>query len=307
MYTFEQVRCFVAVAEELHFGRAAARLNMTQPPLSRQIQKLEKAIGVSLLDRDNRHVQLTMAGDVFLTECRRLLVAADGAPALARRIAAGRAGMIRLGFTAATGFSLLGTLVQQIGELLPDVDLDLQELVTSEQIESIRRGELDLALGRLPFDPAEFDSRLLLSEDLVLVVPDGHPLAALHRPVRTPDLRDVPLIGHDPIKARYFYDMVVRYVDVEHVNVVHVVSQILTMCSLVGAGRGVAFVPESVRRLDPPGVSFVGLADVPDGIVELHAIWDRSSRNPALHELLRSLGSASRPRGTASDRTTMPD
>jgi DNA-binding transcriptional LysR family regulator len=290
MYTLDQVRCFVAVAEELHFGRAAERLSMTQPPLSRQVQKLERSVGVALLERDNRHVELTSAGTVFLAEARRLLTAADAAPALARRIAAGRAGVLRLGFTAATGFSLLGTLMQTISEVMPAVDLDLQELVTIEQIEAIRRGELDLALGRPPFDDERFDSRLLLSEDLVLVVPESHPLAASYA-VRAADLRDLPIIGHHPTKARYFYDMVVRYVDLSHADVVHVVSQILTMCSLVGAGRGVAFVPESARLLGLPGVRFLELADVPHGVVELHAIWDRSSKNPALHELLHHLRS----------------
>ncbi|MFD6139884.1 LysR family transcriptional regulator [Promicromonospora sp. NPDC060271] len=289
MYTLDQVRCFQAVAEELHFGRAAERLNMTQPPLSRQIQKLERAVGVPLLERDNRHVELTTAGAAFLEEARRLLTAADAAPALARKIAAGRAGVLRLGFTAASGFSLLGTLVQEIAEFMPDVDLDLQELVTIEQIEAIRRGELDLALGRPPFDQESFDSRLLLSEDLVLAVPDGHAFARLDRPVVVGDLREQAVIGHHPTKARYFYDMVVRYIDVEHANVVHVVSQILTMCSLVAAGRGVAFVPESARLLGLPGVTFVELGDVPHGVVELHAIWNRTSKNPALHTFLTFL------------------
>ncbi|GAB2482407.1 LysR family transcriptional regulator [Promicromonospora xylanilytica] len=291
MYTLDQVRCFVAVAEELHFGRAAERLSMTQPPLSRQIQKLERAVGVPLLERDNRHVELTTAGAVFLAEARRLLTAADAAPALARKIAAGRAGVLRLGFTAASGFSLLGTLVQEIAEFMPDVDLDLQELVTVEQIEAIRRGELDLALGRPPFDQESFDSRLLLSEDLVLAVPEGHPLARTDRPVAVGDLRDQPIIGHHPTRARYFYDMVVRYVPLEHSAVVHVVSQILTMCSLVAAGRGVAFVPESARLLGLSGVTFQELGDVPHGVVELHAIWNRESKNPALHEFLRFLHS----------------
>jgi DNA-binding transcriptional LysR family regulator len=289
VYTLDQVRCFLAVAEELHFGRAAARLNMTQPPLSRQVQKLERAVGVPLLERDNRHVELTTAGTVFLEEARRLLTAADAAPALAQKIAAGRAGVLRLGFTAASGFSLLGTLVQEIAEFMPDVDLDLRELVTIEQIEAIRRGELDLALGRPPFDQESFGSRLLLSEDLVLAVPHGHPLTKLDRPVAVADLRDQPVVGHHPTKARYFYDMVVRYIGVEHSNVVHVVSQILTMCSLVAAGRGVAFVPESARLLGLPGVTFLELADVPHGVVELHAIWSRTSKNPALHEFLRYL------------------
>ena len=100
-YTLEQLRGFVAVADELHFGRAAARLKMTQPPLSRQVQKLERAVGAQLLERDSRRVALTAAGQVFLVEARRLLALADTAPQLARRVSSGSHGVLRIGFTAA--------------------------------------------------------------------------------------------------------------------------------------------------------------------------------------------------------------
>ncbi|GAA1487599.1 LysR substrate-binding domain-containing protein [Brachybacterium sacelli] len=289
MFTLDQARHFIAVAEELHFGRAAERLAMTQPPLSRQIQKLERSVGVALLERDSRKVSLTAAGHAFLAEARRLVVAADRAPAAARRIADGRAGEIRIGFTAATGFSLLGPLLAEITRALPDIDLTLEEQVTGEQVQALRRGDLDLGLARPPFDSDLFESWLLFSEHLLLAVPAGHALTRLGRPLRAADLGDVPLIMHHPTRARYFYDLVVRQLPVEHDNVVHTVSQILTMISLVAAGRGAAFVPESARVLGIEGVAYLRLADLAPDAVELHAIWSREAHNPALFRVLDTL------------------
>lgn len=293
MYTLDQARAFIAVAEELHFGRAAVRLQMTQPPLSRQIQKLERSIGVDLLRRDNRNVTLTAAGHAFLAEARRLIAAADRAPRTARRIASGRAGEVRIGFTAVSGFTVLGPLLGEIARELPDVDIELAELVTSEQIHTLRNGELDLGLARPPFDTEQFHSRLLFSERLALVVPAGHPLTRLQRPLAVDDLRELPLIMHSPTKARYFYDLVVGQLPIEHRNVVHTVSQILTMVTLVSAGRGVAFVPESAQALGIEGVSYLRLTGLAPEAVELHAIWHREAHNPALSLVLAVLdGSA---------------
>lgn len=289
MFTFDQLAGFIAVAEELHFGRAAERLNMTQPPLSRQIQKLEKAVGAELLEPDNRKVQLTAAGRAFLDEARRLMALASRAPVTARRIASGRSGLLRIGFTAASGFSILGPLLEEIAATLPDVDIDLQELVTGEQIAGLQSGELDLGLARPPFDNDVFDSHLLYREAMVLAVPSGHRLAGLNRDVTEKDLREEPLIMHSSTQARYFYDLVVRMIPIQHANVVHTVSQILTMVSLVAAKRGVAFVPHSATLLGVHGVEFLPLASSVDDPVELHAIWSRSSTNPALALALRTL------------------
>src|SRR6478735_5669338 len=134
MFTFYQLAGFIAVAEELHFGRAAERLNMTQPPLSRQIQKLEKIVGAELLERDNRKVELTSAGHTFLEEARRLMALAERAPVTARRIASGKSGVLRIGFTAASGFSILGPLLEELSGIMPDVEIELQELVTGDQL-----------------------------------------------------------------------------------------------------------------------------------------------------------------------------
>src|SRR4051794_29707666 len=152
---------------------------MTQPPLSRQIQKLEKAIGAQLLERDNRRVALTGAGAAFLDEAYRMLGLVEGAGDLARRIDAGAAGVVRLGFTAVSAISILGPLLRRLTSELPDVDVLLSERVTLAQVEGIRRGELDIGLARPPFDTALLSSRVVLREPLVAVVPEAHPLAAL--------------------------------------------------------------------------------------------------------------------------------
>ena len=290
MFTLDQLAGFIAVAEELHFGRAAERLNMTQPPLSRQIQKLEKSIGTELLERDNRKVQLTPAGTAFLDEARRLMALATRAPITARRIATGRSGVLRVGFTAASGFSILGPLLEEIATILPEVDIDLQELVTGDQIQRLLTGELDIGLARPPFDREVFDSHLLYRESMMLAVPAGHRLTDLSRPIEDADLRDEPLIMHSPTQAAYFYDLVIRMHDIQHGNVLHTVSQILTMVSLVAARRGVAFVPHSATLLAIKGVEFLPLAGASsEDPVELHAIWNRKVANPALRRLLQDL------------------
>lgn len=289
LFTLDQARSFVAVAEELHFGRAAERLNMTQPPLSRQIQKLERSVGVELLERDNRKVSLTAAGHAFLIEARRLVIAAERAPLNARRIASGQFGELRIGFTAASGFSVLGSLLSEISTQLPNVHLELFEMVTGEQVAALQDGDIDLGLARPPFDEEVFESQLLFSESLYIAVPTGHRLDLLPRQIQSKDLAGEALIMHSATKARYFYDLVVRQIEIEHQNVVHSVSQILTMITLVAAGRGIAFVPESAKLLGVQGVSYHRLEDLTPDTVELHAIWNRSSKNPALTKLAQNV------------------
>lgn len=288
-YTLEQLRGFVAVADELHFGRAAARLKMTQPPLSRQIQKLERAVGAQLLERDNRRVALTAAGQVFLTEARRLLALADAAPELARRVSSGSSGVVRIGFTAASTYGILGQLLNELGRRLPDVDVDLAEMVTREQVAGLAHREIDLGLARPPFDRDTFDSRLLHREPLLVAVPEGHRLLGLDRDATAADLAGEPVVMHSPTKARYFYDLVAGVVPIPAEDIVHTVSQVLTMLWLVAARRGIAFVPASAVRLPIAGVGFVRLATPVPEPVELHLLWLRESANPALRRVLEVL------------------
>ena len=289
MFTLDQVRGFIVVAEELHFGRAAERLQMTQPPLSRQIQKLERAVGVRLFERDNRKVELTTAGEAFLTEARRILALASGALEQAQRIQAGSAGTIRIGFTATSTFSVLTSLLDLVSEAYPDIHLDLFEMVTREQISKLIDGELDLGLARPPFDKTAFASRLLYREELLLAVPSRHRLSHLDRPVSADDLVNEPLIMYSPAEARYFHDLVVRLLPIASENVVHTVSQVLTIMWLVAGGRGIAYVPASAGRLAISGVTLHSIQDLPAQPVELHLLWSRESRNPALQTVLDCL------------------
>jgi DNA-binding transcriptional LysR family regulator len=285
-FTLDQVRCFVAVAEELHFGAAATRLRMTQPPLSRQIQRLERHVGVRLLERDSRRVALTAAGAAFLAEARRMLATAEAAPALARRVSSGSVGLVRIGFTAVAAYGALGEVLAALGSELPGVDVDLFEMVTRDQVQAVLHAEIDIGLARPPFDDAAIDSRLLRREALVVALPTGHRLLGLRRTLDAADLADQPMIMYSVGRARYFYDLVVGLVPVAHENVVHSVSQILTMVWLVAAGRGIAVVPASAARLGVAGVAFAPLHTPVRDPVELHALWLRGSGNPALRRAL---------------------
>ncbi|GAB3570104.1 LysR family transcriptional regulator [Spelaeicoccus albus] len=286
MYSLDQIRCFVAVAEELHFGRAAERLRMTQPPLSRQIQKLEHSIGVTLLDRNNRSVALTAAGRAFLTEARRLLVTADNAPDLARRIARGASGTVRIGFTAVSAFGVLGPLLDTIDANLPDVDIVLRELVTSEQIGALSRAEIDLGLARPPLDRGEFETTLLYREPLVLVAHEHHPLVQQSDPIDIDQLHGVEIVMYSPVQARYFYDLTTSVFADVRPRFTQYVTQIHTVIALVAAGRGAALVPKSAENLGMAAVRYVPLTGIDPSPVELHAVWRREADNPALRRII---------------------
>ena len=148
MFEISQLRCFVAVAEERHFGRAAKRLNMTQPPLSRQIRLLEHSVGVTLLERSSRAVTLTAAGQAFLPEATRILRLAQEAAVKTRRTAKGEQGSLSIGFSSASGYSLLPAVVRAIRQACPDVALTIKELVSTAQVEALNAGEIDLGLMR---------------------------------------------------------------------------------------------------------------------------------------------------------------
>jgi DNA-binding transcriptional LysR family regulator len=258
---------------------------MTQPPLSRQVQKLERAVGVRLLERDNRRVELTAAGRAFLQEARRMLALVETAGDLARRVDQGAAGTLRLGFTATSAIRTLGPLLRRLADELPDVDVVLHEQVTSAQVDGLLRGELDLGLGRPPFDSESLDSRPVSSEPLCAVVPSNHPLADVDRPLRPADFTNEKVISYSPTEARYFHDLTVRYLKDPHIE--HQVQQILTVILLVAAGRGVALVPASAQNLGIDGITYRDLQS-PDS-VELCAIWRRDATSPVLQRVLTML------------------
>jgi DNA-binding transcriptional LysR family regulator len=155
MFELIQLRCFVTLAEELHFGRAAMRLNMTQPPLSRHIQVLERVVKVELFYRSSRSVRLTAAGAAFLAEATRIVEMADSAVMTARAAAEGQQGMVALGFTAASGYSFLPSFMGHTQQTMAGVRFLLKEMVSGEQIENLLTGRIDIGLLRPPVRRAE--------------------------------------------------------------------------------------------------------------------------------------------------------
>jgi DNA-binding transcriptional LysR family regulator len=218
-----------------------------------------------------------------------MLAIAEAAPDLAQRVSSGTRGLVRIGFTAASTFGILGRLLDELERELPEVRIELFEMVTREQVAALAAEDLDLGLARPPFDADLFDSRLLHREPLLLAVPVGHRLTRLDRSAAPDDLAGESLIFHSQQKARYFYDLVVSMVPLAQERVVHSVSQILTMLWLVSAGRGIAFVPGSATLLGIPDVAFVPLATPIREPVELHLLWPRQSQNPALARTLAVL------------------
>ena len=287
MFELSQLRCFAAVAEELHFGRAAARLNMTQPPLSRQVQLLEHALGVGLFERTSRSVKLTPAGRAFHAEARRILDLAEGAGLAAKRVARGEAGSVTIGFTAAASYGFLPRLIAAARAEMPEVDLALKEMVTADQTEALSSGRIDLGLLRPPIDRrGGAEAVCVARERLMLAVPRGHALAA-GREAAIRDLDRQPLIMYSPVEGRYFYDLLAGLFQAAGVAPDHVqhISQAHTMLALVGAGIGVALVPEAARSLRFEGVVLRPLRLPAKAAAELFAVWGRDNKNPALQVL----------------------
>jgi DNA-binding transcriptional LysR family regulator len=291
MFELSQLRCFVVTAEELHFGRAAVRLNMTQPPLSRQIQLLERGLGVQLLERSSRQVKLTPAGSTFLPEARRIIRLAETSALAARRVAKGDTGRVAIGFTAVSGYSFLPRIVARARASLPHFELELFEMVTSDQFEALMTGQIDIAFVRPPVEQASFDSRLILRESLMAALPAGDPRA--DQASLTPsDFDSRPLIMYSRLGAGYFNNMLTRLFEAAGAlpEYVQHVTQIHSMLGLVRAGLAAAIVPASAIDLHMDAIQFRKFATQPTQPVELHMAWRRDNGNPALQSMLNLCG-----------------
>ncbi|MCJ2080950.1 LysR substrate-binding domain-containing protein [Methylobacterium sp. J-090] len=286
MLDFAQLRCFAVVAEELHFGRAAARLNMTQPPLSRQIQVLERVLDCQLLDRTSRSVRLTAAGRSFLPEAQRILRLAETAAYVTRQVAAGRAGVLKLGFTAASAYDFLPRLVIACRTAMPDVTLSLREMVTKDQVEGILSGQIDAGLIRPPVLHPELEAERALAEPLVAALPAEHPLA-VRDAVALADLHAEPFIGYAPHEASYFHNLLVSLFAGAGIQprILQQLTQIHSILALVRAGLGLALVPAAAERLRFEGIVFRPLHLAQPQPAEIHLAWRKESDVPLLAPL----------------------
>lgn len=288
-----QLRYFVAVAEEMHFGRAALRLHMTQPPLSQTIQALEATLGSTLFLRSQRRITLTAAGAALLPEARRLLHQASTLAELVQRAAAGTTGSLSLSFVSTADYSVLPTLLREFREAYPLVQINLREATSDLQLEDLALGRIDAGLLIPPLPErtqSELDYLEILKEPLLLAAPKGLKLLRGKSTVALAALADFPLIIfprriapalHDTILACFHAAGLTPHISQEAI-------QMQTIIGLVSAGMGIALVPQSVSNLKRAGVDYRALA-APVPLVETGVAWRRDNRSPVLSAFLELL------------------
>lgn len=298
-------RQFAAVAQELHFGRAAQRLHMTQPPLTQGIAALERNLGLRLFDRTQRRVQLTPAGAALLPEVLDLLARAQALPGHARAAAAGELGRLRLAFVSTVGFGLLPQWVRAFRARWPCVQLELIEATGDVQLDALARGDIDA--GLLLHSPGQVPPGLahlcVAREPLVLALPEGHALAAAHAdaPLDWNALLDEPLVLFPRRSVASLHDAIVAlYHAAGHTpRVAQEAIQMQTIVNLVSAGLGVAWVPASVRQFQRPGVVYRDMAlhaKVP--WCETSLVWQAGRDVPALARWTEFVRAATAAHGT---------
>ncbi|MET0336590.1 MAG: LysR family transcriptional regulator [Caulobacter sp.] len=284
-----QLRHFAAVADTLHFGRAAERLRMTQPPLSQSIMALEKTLGVPLFVRTKRSVRLTPFGEQWLPQVEAALAALDALPHSAHRLRSGMSGHLSLSFVSTADYSVLPDLVRRYAKAFPDVEIRLVEATSDVQIPAIVAGERHAGIIIPPHDrvlPEPLAYRRLVSEPLMAAVPaawigdDILPQEAI---------LDAPLILFPRTVAPAFHDLVTSYFAAHGrpVQIVQEAIQMQTIISLVSAGLGIALVPASLRNLARAGVRYVELQNPP--VLETGVAWRRDDDTPTLREMLQLL------------------
>jgi DNA-binding transcriptional LysR family regulator len=282
------LRYFLAVADERHFGRAARRLQMAQPPLSRQIQSLETELGFALFDRSRRRVELTPAGVALSAHARRVFEALDVGVREARRAAQGQIGRIAVGYPASVAVSGLAELIRAFRDRSPAVDVELRELPPQEQVEAIKARRIDLGFVRGPLREPELALRLVRREELLVALPTGHRLAGRPR-LALGELADDPFVLFPRDRSAAFFDQIVRLChDAGFTPRVVQEALQLDVVSLVAAGFGVAILPGSMRLARRPGVVFRAIEGAPTS--ELLAAWRPDDTSPVLRDFLEVLG-----------------
>lgn len=275
------LRYFVAVAEELNFTRAAARLHTSQPSLSQQIRQLETAIGISLLDRSRHHVALTDGGRIFLREVRDILGRLDHAGRLAKQAADGRAGELAVGTFPAADVRILPALRTAVATQLPGLRLLLHSKYAVEPAMGLQSGSLDVAFMRGPLNVDGLESTELLRESIVAVLPAHHPLAR-RKQIPVAVLHDLPCITMDRSLAPALHDAIASLYRQAHISM-HAVSRadnVFGHLQLVQEGLGFALLPESVGSLLPPGVVLKPLAGDPVPKVSIVIAWKSGNASP---------------------------
>ena len=282
MLDLGQVRCFVAAATELNFRRAAALLNMTQPPLSRQIHLLEENLGVKLFERVGRTVRLTTEGRVFLADATRLLNLSEQAESTVRRASKGKTGRVRIGFTGAAGYELIPELLVAAKRDLPNIDIVLLEMISVAQIEAFEANAIDLGFMRPLPSRQKVQFLLVDREPMIVALPAGHALCRFDR-LELAQLNEQAFIMHSPTHGKYFHDRIVSMLVADEVkpHFTQYIDQTPTILSLVRAGLGVSILPASSQRFHYDNVEFREIAGNTVQ-AEMSMAWRSDQDNPAV-------------------------
>ena len=290
MFELAQLRCFTMVATELNFRRAAERLNMTQPPLSRQIQLLEHHLGVALFHRTTRSVALTAAGRAFFIEAQSLLERAQLAALAARRVAEGDIGSVTISFVPSAVYEFLPKVIANAQVELPGVKLALLEMNTFEQLEALNSGRIDLGIVRSTLGQRDFASECLIREPFVLAMPHTHPLAQVPVP-QLADLHQQPFIMYSHNAWQPFNELLTGMFRSASVmpDYVQLLDSTMTILALVNIGMGLALVPRSASLIRFDHVVYRELELAPGICSELHLVWREGNDNPAFRVMLEAI------------------
>jgi len=276
------LRYFLATAEELNYGRAAERLRIAQPGLSQQIKNLEEIIGTPLFDRTRRSVQLTLAGELFAQEARKAVAQAEAALLVARRAARGEVGRIAIGYVGSAAYTgVLTTMVGEFRDAYPEVELQISEMEMQQQLEQMYEGKLDIGFIRPPVPmPLGITNIPVLFEDIVLAIPDSHPLAGADAVPLASFRSDIFITPrHPPDVSFHKYTTAACQAAGFYPRLGPQGRDFVTIASMVAVGLGVALVPQSLRCIQVPGLAYKPIAG--DAILaELAVAFRRSEPSP---------------------------
>lgn len=289
------LRHFVAVAEELHFGRAATRLHMTQPPLSQSIQALEQELGIALFNRTNRSVSLTAVGALWLPHVRLILNKTEALPQVAKRLARGEIGTLRLSFVSTTVYGVLPEIVSRFSAAYPDVEITLQEATSNIQVQALLNNDIDAGLVIAPTHrdfPPGLDYHQISSDPLIIAMPqkwlDENDEIGDAETINLRDMAHLPLILFPRESSPALHDLITGYY--AHLGIEPLLGQqaiqMQTMIGLVSAGMGFALIPNSMRTLQRAGVVYKALTgDSP--MMETGLVLHARNAPPSAHNLLQ--------------------
>lgn len=291
------LRYFVAVGEEQHYGRAAQRLRVAQPALSRQIQDLEDEVGFKLFERLPRGVKLSSAGKLFLEDARRILQQVNEATARAAGVAQGRSGTLRIGFMEnASWHGIVPDSLRKFRERHPDAELKLNPASSADQIEEIRSGRVDAGfMYNILKDEGELDQLSVAIEHLKLAVPKGHPLSRIKR-LRLRDLVDVPFIWFPRREGPAFYDRLMQECyrgGLKSPRIVQEAGNEATVLSLVSHGIGVGWINETAIWRCPKNVAIMSVSDL-DIPLPVVLVWRKDNNSPLLASFIADVQELSR-------------